>query len=160
MLASHHPPHTYGKHGGYYKSKYYFFPLTQISNSLIIPLPFSGLIANLGRPFISEQDTKHSLYNRYRSEIITLAKKHGNTAIASGHEHNLQFIEKDDIPIIISGSGSKKTEVALGDGSHFGIGNYGYSRIDIYNDGQKIVRFFSLKEDKIQEVYRVQLFHN
>ena len=160
ILASHHPLYTYGKHGGYYQAKYYFFPLTQVSNSLIIPMPFSGIIANLVRPYISEQDTKQALYGRYKTELLSRAKDHGKTIVVSGHEHNLQYIEKDGIPMIISGSGSKKTAVALGNGSKFAIGSYGYTRLDFYSDGQIFVHYISSEEDSHKEVFRTRIFHN
>jgi hypothetical protein len=154
LLTSHHPPFTYGKHGGFYQTKYYFFPLTQVSNSLIVPLPFSGTIANLARPYISEQDTKHPRYIRYRDEIMSWATAHGRTIVASGHEHNLQYITRSGVPFIVSGSGSKTAEVTLGEGSEFGIGNYGYATLQLYSDGQSIIRYYTMIDDEVQEVFR------
>ncbi len=39
ILAGHHTLKSYGIHGGYFRSKQYFFPLTDINPKLMIPLP-------------------------------------------------------------------------------------------------------------------------
>ncbi|MCB0616368.1 MAG: metallophosphoesterase, partial [Phaeodactylibacter sp.] len=39
LIAIHHPPHTYGPHGGQFTLKQHIFPLTDLNKNLWIPLP-------------------------------------------------------------------------------------------------------------------------
>ena len=48
----------------------------------------------------------HNVKDDYRYKMIEMYKKHNVIAILSGHDHNLQYIEYENIRQIISGSGS------------------------------------------------------
>jgi hypothetical protein len=147
VIAMHHPPYTYGPHGGKYTLKQWVFPLTQIDgkDKWYIPLPALGTIAGLFRGTIgSRQDMANKHYRDFRTAILSAAKKNGNFIIASGHEHALQFIENDGQEFIVSGSGSKRSPVGMGKGTQFKTGELGYSTISFYEGGETWVQYWQV----------------
>ena len=49
VVLMHHPLNSYGPHGGKYAAKMHLFPLTELNESLYIPLPGLGTLAAIGR---------------------------------------------------------------------------------------------------------------
>lgn len=139
LIALHHPMFTNGSHGGQYSFK-----------SHLTPLPVLGSLKNLIRKTsgISPADIQNTRYNEYRKRIITLSQENDKTIFISGHDHNLQYLLKDNIPQIISGSGSKKTAARNVDGE-FSSSYPGFARLDVFKDGSSIVRFYSAKGDTL-----------
>ncbi|MEL6721073.1 MAG: metallophosphoesterase, partial [Bacteroidota bacterium] len=90
-----------------------------------------------------KQDLAHPLYKDLRSGLVAAATKNGNYIFAAGHEHNLQYWEKDGQTFIVSGSGSKENPVRSGNGGLFGYGKKGYARLDFYEDGSAWVNFYT-----------------
>ena len=139
LIALHHPMFTNGSHGGQYSFK-----------SHLTPLPVLGSLKNLIRKTsgISPADIQNSRYNEFRKRIITLSQENDKTIFISGHDHNLQYLLKDNIPQIVSGSGSKKTATRNVDGE-FSSSDPGFARLDVFKDGSSVVRFYSAKEDNL-----------
>ncbi|WP_031529086.1 metallophosphoesterase [Dyadobacter crusticola] len=148
VIAMHHPPYTYGPHGGKYTFRQHLFPLTDINSNLYIPLPVIGTLAAIFRGTIgSRQDMANQHYKDLRTAILAGAKKNGNFIIASGHEHTLQYIENDDQKFIVSGSGSKVSPVGMGKGSQFAATSVGFSTLSFYEGGETWVRFWEVSKD-------------
>ena len=144
VIASHHPPYTYGSHGGQFTSKDHFFPLLAVNKKLRIPLPGLGSIYPFMRSAIgSSQDMASPEYTALRNTLIASARKNGSFIFASGHEHTLQYIERDSQSFIVSGAGSKISPVKLGAGSEFGYGYYGFAQLDFYEDGAVWLKFWT-----------------
>jgi len=137
LIALHHPMFTNGSHGGQYSFK-----------SHLTPLPVLGSLKNLIRKTsgISPADIQNSRYNEFRKRIITLSQENDKTIFISGHDHNLQYLLKDNIPQIVSGSGSKKTATRNVDGE-FSSSDPGFAILDVFKDGSSVVRFYSAKGD-------------
>ena len=146
IVAMHHPMFTVGSHGG----KYSFA-------SHLSPLPILGSIKNLIRKTsgLSNTDIHNKKYNELKKRIVTLSQENDKTIFVSGHDHNLQYIVRDNLPQIISGSGSKTTATKLSDGVKFSYGTQGFAKLDIYKDGSSEVRFYTDNDDKI--VYQTQV---
>ncbi|MEZ4965742.1 MAG: metallophosphoesterase [Saprospiraceae bacterium] len=143
VLAMHHPPHTYGPHGGKFHIKQHLFPLTELSPNLYIPLPGLGTLAALLRAGGgSKQDAANGTYKSLMHGLLTGAKKNGRYIFASGHEHALQYIEDDQQYYVVSGSGSKVSPVGKGKGSKFSYGAPGYSTLEFYDNGECWVQFW------------------
>ena len=141
IVASHHPPYTYAHHGGKFPLKDDLFPLTQVVDWLYLPLPIAGVVLNRMRLRLSEQDVYHPMYKAYRNKLNKTLQIKGSSIVASGHEHTLQFIEKHDQYFIVSGAGSKKNKVKLGEGSQFAIGEMGYVKLLFKDPKNVIVQF-------------------
>ncbi|PQJ76319.1 metallophosphoesterase [Polaribacter glomeratus] len=146
IIAMHHPMFTNGSHGG----KYSFA-------SHMNPLPILGSLKNLIRQTsgLSNTDIQNKKYNALKKRIVTLAQENDKTIFVSGHDHNLQYIIQDNIPQIVSGSGSKTTATKLSGGAKFTYGAQGFAKLDVYKDGSSVVRFYAVKDDKM--VYQSQV---
>lgn len=137
IVALHHPMFTNGSHGGQYSF-----------GSHLSPLPILGTLKNIIRKTggVTTVDIQNKLYNEFRKRIITLSQENDKTIFVSGHDHNLQYIVEDNIPQIISGSGSKESATRNVRGGKFSYGTQGYARLDVFKDGSSRVNFYSTKD--------------
>ncbi len=140
IIALHHPMFTNGSHGGQYSLK-----------SHMSPAPILGSLKNLIRKTggVTTVDIQNKKYNTFRKRIITLAQQNDKAIFVSGHDHNLQYIVQDNLPQIISGSGSKKTATRSVGGGQFSYGSQGYARLDVLKDGSSYIRFYSAEDNKM-----------
>ncbi|MFQ3296381.1 MAG: hypothetical protein ACI921_000353 [Polaribacter sp.] len=147
LIAMHHPMFTNGPHGGYYSFK-----------SHLQPLPILGTLKNILRKTsgITNTDQQNEKYNHLRKRIISLAQQNEKVIFVSGHEHSLQYIVQDNIPQIVSGSGSKKTATKNVNGGIFSYGTQGFARLDVFENGASTVHFFSAKDRK--KVFEANVF--
>lgn len=148
VVAMHHPLYSNGPHGGYFTVKEHFFPLTPLVDELYLPMPIFGSAIALFRRFVGvPHDLANAKYKSMRKDLLAGATKNGSYIFASGHEHNLQYIQKDRQHFIISGAGSKTNPTRVGDGGEFGYGKIGYSKIDFYEDGSAWLTYWTPNED-------------
>ncbi len=147
LIAMHHPMFSNGSHGGKYSFK-----------SHLNPLPILGSLKNLIRKTsgISNTDLQNKKYNALKRHIVTLAQENKKTIFVSGHDHNLQYIVKDNLPQIVSGSGSKTKQTRLSKGVKFSYGSQGFAKLDIYKNGASEVSFYAVKNKGV--VYKTQIF--
>ncbi len=145
IVAMHHPPYTYGVHGGSYTLKEHIFPFTALNKNLYIPLPIIGSIYPITRGlFGSIQDVGHPLYRTMANTVIDAVKKHPNTVFVAGHDHSLQLIIRDSIPFIVSGAGVKSTRTKEGRFKEFSDLNLGFSVIEVWKTGKVDVKFYDI----------------
>lgn len=137
VVVMHHPMETYGRHGGHFTAKDYLFPVPG--------LPF--LRTNIG----SLQDNVNASFQELRRGLLANVQLNGNATFVSGHEHNLQYIEKDNQRYIVSGSASKIAPAGMGEGSRFAYGGRGWSELDLYEDGSMWVSFYTVDENGADE---------
>ncbi|PQB04221.1 metallophosphoesterase [Aureitalea marina] len=138
IMAMHHPAFTYGEHGGFFNAYKHLFPLNQP-----IPLPGLGSIVAQVRSQggVSSQDRYNVRYDELMDRLVTMSRDSDRVIFVSGHEHSLQYIESLGVKQIVSGSGSKRSAVALGPGAQYVTGDQGFAVLDIYTDGSSLVRF-------------------
>ena len=122
-----------------------------------IAVPVLGTLKNIVRKAsgLSPADMQNTMYNELRKRIITLSQENEKVIFVSGHEHSLQYIVKDNLPQIVSGSGSKTSATRNVGGGHFSYGSPGYARLDVYKDGSSYVRFYTIENNKM--VYQTQV---
>ena len=139
ILALHHPLMSNGTHGGQFSLEKQLFPLEQK-----IPLPVIGSVINLLRKTsgISPQDIQNKQYTIFAKRIKALLQAQDNVIVVSGHDHNLQFIDKDNIKQIISGAGSKSEAAKAVNPNDFSYGGNGFASLNIYKNGAVTVSFF------------------
>lgn len=145
VLAIHHPLLTNGSHGGQYSWEKQLFPLEKK-----IPLPVIGSFINLLRKTsgVSPQDLQNKQYTIYAKRIKTLLQKQRNVIVVSGHDHNLQYISKENIQQIISGAGSKSEAARAINPFDFSYGGNGYAALTLYKSGDAKVSFYGNENNK------------
>jgi len=149
VIVLHHPLYSNGPHGGFDTPKEHLFPLTQLYPELYIPLPVIGTIGSFMRTMVGiPQDLAHPDYKELKRGLLAGANKNGNFIFASGHEHSLQYFEKNGHQFIVSGSGSKKSPAKTGNGAEFAYGQYGFCQLDFYEDGSVYMKFWVAYEDQ------------
>src|SRR3982751_3802448 len=145
LVVLHHPPYTYGPHGGDYGFKQHIFPFTAMNPNLYIPLPILGSIYPITRGIFGNlQDNKHPLYRTMVNAIEDAIKDHPNAMVVSGHDHNLQMIKKDSIPYVVSGAGARLNTLKKGKYQLFGEVRPGCSVIEVWKSGKVDIKFFTL----------------
>jgi hypothetical protein len=147
LIAMHHPMFTNGPHGGQYDAK-----------SHLTPVPILGTLKNILRKTsgISPADLQNKRYDEFKKRIVTLSQENDKAIFISGHEHSLQYLVQDNLPQIISGSGSKLSATRNVGGGLFSYGTPGYTRLDVFKDGSSFVRFYSATDDKM--VFQTEVF--
>lgn len=150
VLAIHHPLMSGGTHGGQFSVKKQLFPL-----QYPIPLPVLGTAINLMRKAsgYSTQDLQSRVYSTLSNRIKTLLQDKSNVVVVSGHDHNLQYIYKDNIHQIISGSGSKEEAARAINPADFSYGGNGYAILDVFKNGLATVTYYSTKNGKEQKLF-------
>ncbi|MEM6964199.1 MAG: metallophosphoesterase [Bacteroidota bacterium] len=149
VVLMHHPLYSYGPHGGKYTTKQHLFPLTELNENLYLPLPGVGSVAAIGRSVIgTRQDLAHPQYRAMKKSLLAGAGKNGSFIFASGHEHNLQYIEADNHQFIVSGAGSETDAATLGKGAAFAYGGQGFTKLNFYDDGTTWVEYWKVSEQR------------
>lgn len=140
VIAMHHPMFTNGPHGGQFSVKQH-----------MKPVPILGTLKNIIRETSggANVDITNKRYGTLRKRLITLSQENDKVIFVSGHEHSLQYIVQDNLPQIVSGSGSKETATRATGGTEFSYGSQGYAKLDVFKDGSSYVTFYATKEDKI-----------
>ena len=140
LVALHHPMFSNGSHGGQYSFK-----------SHMTPLPVLGTLKNLIRKTggVITVDDQNKKYREFKKRLVTLSQENEKVVFVSGHDHNLQYLVQDNLPQIISGSGSKTNPTRnLGSGK-FSFATQGFARLDVFADGSSYVRFFQAKTNDV-----------
>jgi predicted phosphodiesterase len=137
IIAAHHPLFTNGKH----------VHINEPMRSLVnyTPLKILGLLG-LDRYF--NQDLAQPRYRRYRRSMLKIMAKYPNTIFVSGHEHAMEYFEKDSLHFIVSGSGSKLTDLnRYRYPAHFmdDLQN-GFFRITIHASGNVLLHAYGVKD--------------
>ncbi len=139
VVAIHHPMDTNGSHGGQFALGKHLFPF-----QTKVPLPIIGSLINLTRKTggVSPQDLQNVHYRTLSKRLLTLAQESDNVVLVSGHDHSLQYLKAQNIPQIISGSGSKGSAASIKGDGVFSYGGPGYAKMMVYEDGSVQVQFF------------------
>lgn len=98
---------------------------------------------------VSNADLQNKRYNELKKHIVTLAQQTEKAIFVSGHEHSLQYIVEDNVPQIVSGSGSKESSTKLGGGALFTYGKQGFAKLTVYKDQSSYVEFIDAKTNKV-----------
>lgn len=154
ILAMHHPMFTNGPHGSFFDAKSHLFP-----SGSKVPLPVVGSLANQvrGTGGIIVQDRQSRQYQNLMNRLEIIVRRADKIVMVSGHDHNLQFINDNGLTQIVSGSGSKKSAVALGNNGLFASGEQGFAVMDVFKNGQSDVRFYAFNQTETP-VFQSQIF--
>ena len=145
LLLMHHPILSNGNHGGYFNLKQHLFPLHELNN-LWIPLPVLGSLYPVFRQLgLSRQDITNELNRELTKGIQELAGKHKiNLIVASGHEHSLQYFDRDKIKYIVSGSAGKTDYVRKSNDIQYVQEARGFAKLNFYSANEAWLEFYSV----------------
>jgi len=139
-VVAHHPPETYGNHGGFFTWKDHLFPLTHLEDWLWLPLPILGSVYPLSRNLgISHQDLSGGPYRRMVQRLDSVLARHPPLLFAAGHEHTLQVLQgKRPYAVLVSGRGAADHDNPLTTAPSmvFGDVHPGFMRVDLLVDGR------------------------
>jgi len=140
VLALHHPLLSNGVYGGQYSLKQQLFPF---ENS--IPLPIAGTMIHLIRKAsgYNPQDIQNSIYSDLVNRIKTSIQKYDNVVVVSGHEKNLQYLKREGVQQIISGSGAYVSPARAVEPTDFSYGGFGYAVLDVYATGASTISYYT-----------------
>ncbi len=148
VVFMHHPIYSNGIHGGYFSFADHLFPLHREKN-LWIPVPVIGSMYPILRTAIgSVQDLNNTLYIEFSQGINQIANDLDVDVIfASGHDHSLQYFDKDNVKQIISGSGSRHSFSLAGGEADFSREARGFVKLLFYEDMEAWAEFYTVPEN-------------
>lgn len=154
IVAIHHPMFSYGSHGGEFSLKAQLYP-----TGGTFPLPVIGSVINILRKTsgASPQDMINPIYQELQNRLTTISRKYENIVFVSGHEHNLQYIFEENLPQIVSGSGSKTSAAKVINGSLFSYGGKGYAKLVKYTNGATWVYYYSEINNNKELLFKTEI---
>ena len=142
IVATHHPLYSVGNHGGHFPGSSILFPLLEVNNALYIPLP--GFLYTGYRKFLgASQDLANPHYKMLKDALLETFEGHSNIIYAAGHEHNLQYAEKDSNHYIVSGAAGKATYAAHSKKTDFSQMQTGFAKLSFLDNGDVWLEFFT-----------------
>ncbi len=110
-----------------------------------------GFWANTGG--FSIKDFQNKQYQKLRNRLKTVARGTNNIVFLSGHDKNLQYLNKG-VPQIISGAAGETENVKkAGSVENFALAKRGYVRIDIARNGSVKANFYTVENKTSQQVF-------
>lgn len=155
VFAMHHPMYTNSTHGGQFALEKHLYPIQKK-----IPMPgLASLAAQIrSQGGVSIQDRYNELYNDLVNRLENLATENGNIVFVSGHEHTLQYIDNGNIKQIVSGSGSKTSQVNLKYHGIFAYGLQGFAVLTVFKDGSSWVQYFGSENNEPQLLFQKEVY--
>lgn len=136
LVVGHHPLYSDGNHGGYFQFKDHMFPLTFFNDNLYIPIPILGSIYPIYRSTYGHiTDLIHPEYQRLIHGLEEAFEGIDGMVYAAGHEHSLQYYEKENQHFIVSGSGSETTYASGKNGTEFSDSQKGLFKLIYKKNG-------------------------
>lgn len=154
VLALHHPLFTNGVHGGHFGVRKML-----LSAEASVPLPLIGTLYNLLRKTagVSSQDVLNKEYTKLTQRIKALIQGSTNIVVVSGHEHSLEYIERDNIKQVVSGAGTKTNAARAIYPKDFSYGKNGYATLQILKDGKTVLTFYGKENNKEIVLYKQEI---
>ena len=130
IVAGHHPCISYGSHGGRFPLREHLFPLTAVWKAAWVPLPVIGSLYPLYRSRIgADQDLRGKRYGQLVERLSALLARFPGVLYVAGHEHSLQYVQRDGVHHVVSGAGAKSSWVNRKRGPVFAHQGRGFARI-------------------------------
>ena len=161
IIATHHPLISAGEHGGYFPASYLLFPLLEIANWGYIPLP-GFIYTGYRKYFGNTQDMANPDYKIFRKRLLEITSRYPDLIYASGHDHNLQYINYNGLNHIVSGANSEKRSyfAKKKKKADFAYQHTGLNRLTFYSNGNVYTEFVCPDEtDMGVTVFKKKLYN-
>eukprot|EP01093_Parvamoeba_rugata_P013099 TRINITY_DN3967_c0_g1_i1.p1 TRINITY_DN3967_c0_g1~~TRINITY_DN3967_c0_g1_i1.p1 ORF type:complete len:386 (-),score=99.35 TRINITY_DN3967_c0_g1_i1:22-1023(-) len=125
--------------------------LKDIQGKTVIVAVYQPVMSNSKISMINKMGgfTPESYQNKenriLRGRLETIASQFEDVIFVSGKDRNLQYLEDDGIPQIISGAVGKTEKARAPKEEHFESTNNGYAKLTVYKDGSSVVDLIELK---------------
>ena len=148
IVTGFHPLYSNGPSSGYYPASKHFLP------------PVIGTLHSFYKRRIGDaQDISNFGYKIFRTIIRRSLANHPNVVYLSAKEKSLQHFKRDQVHMIVSGSFADPTAVSHKDGPEFAYGRSGFTRIDIYANGDTWLSFWGANDQGGEElIYQSKLY--
>lgn len=104
---------------------------------------------------------KQAYYNlehqELRNRLETIASQFEDVIFISGSDKNLQFLEDDGIPQIISGAAAKTKAAKTHDKGHFASSKNGYAKLTVFKDGSSLVNMFEVSNSGSKQIFETYI---
>jgi len=155
IFAAYNPLYSVGNYGGHFAAADNFFPLLEVNKALYIPLP--GFLYTGYRKFLGgTQDLAHPQYKLLKEALLETFEGHEDIIYAAGHENNLQYVEKESIHHIISGSAGTPSYAAQSKKTDYAQRQSGVAKLNFYKNGDVWLDFITASEEL---AFRKKLFN-
>ena len=148
VVAMHHPALSYGRYAGYKQGKQHFSP----------PIIGSFLAAyhqNIG----NSKDLNNAKLKNFRNQVLKEAKKNRGLLFVTGHEYDLQILEKSDNYHINSGAFAKARNVGRGKKTIYRQNETGFAKLIFKNNGEVSVQTYAIKKHReVKKTFEKILF--
>ncbi|MBT9392395.1 metallophosphoesterase [Hymenobacter sp. NST-14] len=156
VVAGHHPLYSNALHGGKFTAKQHVFPLTTVHKRAYLPLPLIGSLLPLYRKWVgAAEDMAHPRYRTMRRRLLRVLHDFPGVIYAAGHDHNLQYFQRQGGHYLVSGAGSKTAFVQKGGRAAFVHEHQGFFSLDFYSRHETWLR--TLEPGGQPEVFRMHL---
>jgi hypothetical protein len=133
IVVGHHPLFSSGPHNGGFSAKQHFFPLTEFKKKAYIPLPVLGSIYVMWRSVWGHrQDLAHPRYQTLRKKFLTCFADYPNLVYVCGHDHSLGYYPHELQHYVLSGAGSKSSQVVRGKQAAYAQRTLGFAKLLAY----------------------------
>ncbi len=160
VMMMHHPIKSNGIHAGKGSFKDHIFPLSENKN-LWIPMPIVGtLIQNFRNISGTKQDMANVHYKELMNGINNIALGlRSHVLFTSAHDHGLQHFDNQKLQYIVSGAGSKTSNISKDGGASFASSNLGFCKVSFYKEFEMWMEFYQVDPDRDSSslVYRFQM---
>jgi len=159
IIATHHPLYSVGNHGGRFPAYSNIFPLLEMKDWLYVPLP--GFLYTGYRKFFGlKGDLSHPNYKLFQEALLETFEGHSDIIYAASHEHNLQFVETDNLHHIISGAAGLATYAAKSKKTDFALRATGFAKLNYHDNGDVWLEFWVSSASQEGELaFRKKLFN-
>ncbi|GHA48370.1 hypothetical protein GCM10007103_31550 [Salinimicrobium marinum] len=99
------------------------------------------------------QSFEHQKLQRLRSRLETLASLYDDVIFVSGSHRNLQFLDNERNPQIISGAAAKTEAARAKEDEHFASEKNGFVKLTIYKDGSSKADFYEVTTEGSQLLF-------
>ena len=151
VITAHHPIYSNGLAAGNYPAKNH-----------LLPLPIVGSLITGARQLVgSPQQFSHPQYEAYRSAMETALANFEGIITASAHDHNLQYLPKNNNHFIVAGSGNNVEHVSKGGEAAFAYMRQGFAKITHTKDLELWLEFFvpdSNNKSLAKSVFKKRLY--
>lgn len=153
IVVGHNPIYSDGNHGGYFQFKDHIFPLRAINKGLYIPLPIIGSFYPYYRSTIGHNtDIINPDYHLLKEGLLDAFEDIDHLVYAAGHEHTLQYYNKNNQHFIVSGSGGETTYASGKGDVEFSDAKQGLFKLIYYKDGSVFMQAIETDESSVSVI--------